>query len=295
METRVLKYFLMVAKTGNITKAANELHVTQPTLSRQIMELEKELRTKLFTRQPRHMELTKGGALFQERAQMMLTLLQQTANDLQQENTELTGTVHIGCVESSVSPFIGKLIQQFQKEHPAVKFSMFDGDGDTLREQLDRGLIDMAALIEPVEAAKYNYIVLPVKETWGIIMRSDDELATRQQINRSDIYKLPLIVTRRHIVRNEVSDVLGLNQDKLNVRMTINLPMNGMQLVKRGGYYALGILGVYQNFDDPNLSFVPVTPTKVTGHVLAWRKNIAMSPASERFLQLVADAISVKK
>ncbi|WP_367341627.1 LysR family transcriptional regulator [Limosilactobacillus sp.] len=294
METRVLKYFLMVAKTGNITKAANALHVTQPTLSRQIMELEKELGTKLFIRQPRHMELTKGGALFQERAKMMLTLLQQTANDLQQQNTDLTGTVHLGCVESSVSPFLAKLIQQFQKEHPAVRFSMFDGDGDTLREHLDRGLLDMAALIEPVEAAKYNYVVLPVKETWGIIMRSDDPLAVRQQMNRADIYKLPLIVTRRHIVRNDVSDVLSLDQDKLDVRMTINLPMNGMQMIKRGGYYGLSILGVFQNFNDPDLAFVPVTPTKTTGHVLAWRKNVAMSPASERFLQLVADEISVK-
>ncbi|WP_283584385.1 LysR family transcriptional regulator [Limosilactobacillus difficilis] len=290
METRVLKYFLMVAKTGNITRAANELHVTQPTLSRQIMELEKELQTKLFIRQPRHMELTKGGALFQQRAQMILTLLQQTTNDLQQQNTELTGTIHLGCVESSVSPFIGKLIKQFQQQYPAVKFAMFDGDGDTLREQLDRGLIDMAALIEPVEAAKYNYVVLPVKETWGVMMRSDDALAARQQINRADIYKLPLILTRRNILRNDVSDVLGLDQNKLDVRMTINLPMNSLQMIKQGGYYALNIMGVYQNLNDHNLAFVPVTPTKTTGHVLAWRKNLVMSPAAEQFLQLVAAA-----
>lgn len=163
MDTRVLQYFLTVAQTNNITKAAAELHVTQPTLSRQIMELENELGVKLFNRQPRHLELTVEGAIFQQRAQAMLQMWAQSKEDVQDHEKGLRGTVHIGCVESSVSPYLMKIISRFLEQYPQVNISMFDGDGDSIREHLDRGLLDMAALIEPVEAAKYNYMVLPVK------------------------------------------------------------------------------------------------------------------------------------
>lgn len=162
---------------------------------------------------------------------------------------------------------------------------MFDGDGDTLRENLDRGLLDMTALIEPVEAAKYNYLVLPVKEQWGIMMKTDDPLAKRASLDRHDIYQLPLIITRRSIVRDDISQVLQLDQAKLNVRMTINLPNNANQLVKAGNYYALAIKGVFDNANDPELAFVPLNPVRTTGHVLVWRKNYTLTSAATKFLQ----------
>lgn len=295
METRTLRYFLAVAQTNNITKAAAQLHITQPTLSRQIIDLEDELGVQLFDRQPRHLALTAEGALFQQRAQALLQLWSQTKEDLQNHEEGLSGTVHLGCVESSVSPFLMKIIGRFLKRYPQVQVSMFDGDGDTLRENLDRGLLDLAALIEPVEAAKYNYLVLPVEEQWGIIMRADDPLAQRSSINRHDIYQLPLILTRRNIVRDDISQVLQLDQQKLNVRMTINLPNNANQLIKQGNYYALGIRGVYANANDPDLAFVPVSPVRTTGHVLVWRKNYSLTAVATTFLQAVTGATSTAK
>lgn len=289
MDTRVLKYFLTVANTNNITKAAKKLHITQPTLSRQIMELEKELDAPLFDRRQRQMRLTAAGVMFQQRATTLLQLVNQAKNDLHQQEDQLTGTINLGCVVSSISPFIMKLIARFQKQYPEVTFNIFDGDGDVLRRQLDEGTNDLACLIEPVEAAKYNYLVLPNQDQWGIVMLREDPLARRDGLSKEDLYKLPLILPRRNIVRDEVSDVLKLNQNKLNVKASTNLPSNMIELVRTGQYYALTIKGVVEVFKDPKLTFIPFYPAKQTGHVLVWRKNNVLAPASEKFLQFVVD------
>lgn len=290
MDTRVIKYFLTVAHTNNITKAAKQLHVTQPTLSRQIMDLESELGVTLFDRQQRRMELTQAGVLFQRRATTILQLLDQTeAELLRQDSDELTGTINLGCVVSSVSPYLMGLVDQFQQAHPAVRFNLFDGDGDFLRRQLDEAATELACLIEPVEAAKYNYLVLPSREQWGIILRADDPLAKKTAFTRDDLYKLPLIIPHRNIVRDEVSDVLKLDQRRLNVRASNNQPSNAIALIRTGHYYGLAIKGVADLFHDPAIIFVPFTPATSTGHVLVWKKNRQLSTAAERFLQFVTD------
>lgn len=290
MDTRVIKYFLTVAHTNNITKAAKQLHVTQPTLSRQIMDLESELGVTLFDRQQRRMELTQAGVLFQRRATTILQLLDQTeAELLRQDSDELTGTINLGCVVSSVSPYLMGLVDQFQQTHPAVRFNLFDGDGDFLRRQLDEAATELACLIEPVEAAKYNYLVLPSREQWGIILRADDPLAKKTAFTRDDLYKLPLIIPHRNIVRDEVSDVLKLDQRRLNVRASNNQPSNAIALIRTGHYYGLAIKGVADLFHDPAITFVPFTPATSTGHVLVWKKNRQLSTAAERFLQFVTD------
>ncbi|MBB1062712.1 LysR family transcriptional regulator [Limosilactobacillus fastidiosus] len=285
MDTRVIKYFLTVAQTNNITRAAQRLHITQPTLSRQIIELEKELGVTLFDRQQRQMALTNEGALFQQRASTILSLVNQTKQELQNTEKELTGVINIGCVVSNVSKLIMKIISNFQKKYPNVKFNLYDGNGDLLRQRLDSRLDDFAVLIEPVEAAKYNFIVLPVHERWGLIVKSSDPLAKKKTITKDDLYKLPLIVPTRNIVRDEISDVLKLDQTKLNVMATNNLPSNAYKLLKTGNYYLLGIEGIVDSFHDPELTFIPFSPHKETGHVLAWRKNTVITPVMEKFLQ----------
>ena len=285
MDTRVIKYFLTVAQTNNITRAAQQLHITQPTLSRQIIELEKELGVPLFDRQQRRMTLTNEGALFQQRASTILSLVNQTKQELQNTEEELTGVINIGCVVSKVSKLIMKIISNFQKKYPNVKFNLYDGNGDLLRQRLDSGLEDFAALIEPVEAAKYNFIVLPVRERWGLIVKSSDPLAKKKSITKDDLYKLPLIVPTRNIVRDEISDVLKLDQTKLNIMATNNLPSNAYELLKTSNYCLLGIEGIVDSFHDPKLTFIPFSPHKETGHVLAWRKNTVITPVMEKFLQ----------
>lgn len=212
MDTRVIKYFLTVAQTNNITHAAQQLHITQPTLSRQMIDLEKELGVTLFDRKQRRMALTSEGVLFQQRASTILSLLDQTKQELQNTAEELTGVLNIGCVVSRVSKFVMQIVSSFQKKYPNVSFNLYDGNGDLLRQRLDSGLEDFAVLIEPVEAAKYNFIELPVHEQWGLIVKSADPLAKKQAITKSDLYKIPLIAPTRNIVRDEISDVLKLDQ-----------------------------------------------------------------------------------
>ena len=291
MDTRVLKYFLTVAQTNNITKAAEQLHITQPTLSPQIMDLETELDIKLFNRENRRLQLTKAGILFQQRATTMLQLLDQTENDLHQQEEALTGEINLGSAVSSVSPYITKLIFEFQKLYPNVIFNLSDGDGDVLRRQLDEGLNDLVCLLEPVEAAKYNFLELPVREEWGVMMKKSAPLAKYSTITKEDLYKIPLILPHRSIVRDEVSDILKLDQTRLNIRATTSLPGNTVSLLRNSNYYGLTIKGVYNNFHDPDLVFVPLVPNKSTGDVLAWRKNIILSPAIEKFLQFVNEQI----
>lgn len=289
MDTRVLKYFLTVANTNNITKAAKQLHITQPTLSRQIMELERELDTTLFDRNQRHLQLTKSGVLFQRRAATLLQLIDQTKDDLHQQKKELVGTVNLGCAVSSASPFLMNLVDQFQQKYPVVRFNIFDGDGDVLRRQIDEGTVDLACLLEPVEAAKYNYLVLPFKEQWGLVMLKDDPLAKHGTVSRENLYKLPLILPHRNIIRDEVSDVLKLDQTRLNIKASNNLPSNVLELIRTGHYYAVGIKGVVDVIKDPTLAFIPFSPKKQTGHVVVWRRNNILSPAVEKFLQFVAE------
>lgn len=292
METRVLNYFLMVAKLGNVTRAAENLHITQPTLSRQIADLEKEMGIELFDRSNRHLVLTKAGTVFQQRAQMIIDLIKQTEIEVKQENDELTGTIHLGCVESSASNFIMEIVKQMQQLFPNVKFDIYTGNGDTLRERIDQGFIDVALLIEPIETAKYNYLVLPTKDTWGVLMRKDDPLAKKNKITNNDLYQLPIITNHRSLVRDELIDILKLNPSKLNIVAEYNLTSNVIQLVKLGDYYLLGIKGIYEMHNDPEITFIPFAPAKETGHVLAWRKNTMLSPATEKFIQMVTDKIS---
>lgn len=282
----------MVAKLGNVTKAAKSLHITQPTLSRQIADLEAEMGIKLFDRSNRHLVLTKAGTVFQQRAKMILDLIAQTEVEVKQENDELTGTIHIGCVESSASIFIMKIVKHMQNLFPNVKFDIYTGNGDTLRERLDQGFLDCALLIEPIETAKYDYMVLPTKDTWGILARKDEPLAQKNFVTNTDLYKVPLITNHRSIVRDELIDILKLNPNKLDIVAEYNLTSNAIQLVKLGDYYLLGIKGIYEMHNDPEITFIPFSPTKQTGHVLAWQKNTILSPATKRFIQLISETIN---
>lgn len=290
MNMRVLHYFLVVAQTSNITKAANQLHITQPTLSRQIMELENELGAKLFDRDNHHLRLNHAGTLFQQQAQTMLELYNHAKNELHQSNNNLNGTVNLGCVVTVAADFIMKKVDQFLQDHPGVSINFFEGDSDTLKQRMDSRLEDIICLLDPVEVAKYNFVPLPVKETWGVLMRADDPLARRDGITKKELYKMPLILGRRNIVRDELTDVLKLDANKLNIRVRENLPSCTTKLVETGRYYHLTVGGTMAIYQNPKLAFVPFYPRKHNGHVLAWRKNTVLSPVVEEFLQFMNSA-----
>ncbi|HBU82567.1 MAG TPA: LysR family transcriptional regulator [Paenibacillus sp.] len=289
MDIRVFKYFLTVANVGNITKAAEILHITQPTLSRQLMDLEEELGTRLFIRGKRQITLTNSGLLFQQRVKEIVFLLDKTERDLVEQNDMIGGIVSVGCVESTVSRALPELLEEFSNQHPRVQYELYSADGDDIREKLDRGNIDIGILLEPIETAKYDYIRLPHQEKWGVLMRRDDPLAQKKYIRIQDILSLPLIIPRRTIVQNEITSWLGVENDSLCIYASHNLLTNAMLLVERKLGYAICVSGAYTIRESNSTCFVPFEPERITTHVIAWKKNKIFSSATAHFIQFIKE------
>jgi DNA-binding transcriptional LysR family regulator len=289
MDIRILRYFLTVAREGNITKAAEILNITQPTLSRQLMDLEEELKTNLFIRGKRQITLTDSGILFQQRVREIISLLDKTERDLAEHNNLVGGVVSIGCVESIASKMLPDVLEEFSTRHPLVQYELYSADGDDIREKLDRGNIDIGILLEPIEAAKYDYIHLPFQEKWGILMRREDPLAQKHSISIQDIIELPLITPRREIVQNEIASWLGVESDRLHIFASHNLLTNASLLVERGLGYAISVSGAYTIRENDSTCFIPFSPERTTGHVLAWKKNRVFNTATSLFIQFIKD------
>ena len=293
MDLRLLEYFLAVAKTGNITKAADQLHVTQPTVSRQLMELEEAMGTSLLIRGKRQVTLTDAGILFQQRAQEIIDLMDKTSRDLAGQNDLVGGTVAIGCVESCVSRMLPEVLKEFSSLHPKVGYELYSADGDDIREKLDRGELDFGILLEPVEAAKYDYLRLPYWETWGILTRRDDPLAVKKAIGKEDITSIPLILPRREIVQDNIAGWFGTDRSRLHIFSSQNLINNAALLVEAGLAYSVCVGGAFEIRGGEKLCFIPFTPERTTGHVMAWKKNRVFHSAASQFRDYIKDRKAV--
>ncbi len=291
MELRVLEYFIMVAKEGNITRAAERLHITQPTLSRQLSDLEKELNAQLFIRGKRSIVLTESGQLLMQRAQELMNLVAKTERDLSESNNQLTGTIGIGCVESEASRTLVRWMKTFRLSQSCVDFDLVSANGDDLREKLDRGMLDLAILLEPIESAKYDSIRLDIKERWGILLPVNHPYANNEYINVEQLKSLPLSLSRRSIVQDEMERWLGVSRDELNIIVTQNLLTNSLLLLSEGIAYPLTIEGAFTIRPDDKIRFVPFYPERITKHVLAWKKNQLLNPATRLFLQFINNAL----
>ena len=290
MEIRVLEYFLTIAKEGNITRAAQKLHITQPTLSRQLSELERELKTQLFIRGKRSIVLTESGLLLMQRATELLKLVAKTERDLLESHGELVGTIAIGCVESTASKLLVQWIKSFRESHTNVVFDIVSGTGDDLREKLDRGMIDLAILLEPIETAKYDSYRLNAYERWGVLLPIDHKLSNLNQISIDQLKTIPLVVSSRSIVQDELERWLGARQEELNIVARQSLITNTLLLLKENIAYPISIEGALTIRNDSQIRFIPLYPERLTGHVLAWKKNQLMNPITRLFLQYINDA-----
>ena len=291
METRVLNYFLKIAQVGTISKAAEQLHVTQPTLSRQLRDLEQQLGTPLFIRSKRTMTLTAAGVLFQDRARQVTRLISKAEEELKNQGAQLAGTLAIGCVESSVAQVLTEKITQMHATYPQVKFELYDGDGDDIKQKLDQGTLDLGVVLTPVETAKYNDCVIACDDNWGIIVPVTDPLAQKNMINPIELSSLPLIVPRRHIVQSEISDWLQVPAEKLKIVGSQNLLSNAILLTRAGFGYALCARGAFENRAVTDIKFMPLTPKQTIAHRLIWRKNIVMTPLIKAFISLFDDEV----
>lgn len=284
MELRVLRYFLTVASEGNISRAADMLHVTQPTLSRQIMDLEEELGTKLFIRGKREITLTDDGTLFRQRAQEIVELVDKAEHEFAQRTEQIEGNIVLGCVETLGSRVLADFICEFHEKYPKVQFNLYNGYSDDIKERIDRGLLDMGLLVEPVEISRYEYIRLNQKETYGVLMRADSPLAQKESVTIEDLLKVPMMIPGRTTVHNEVLSWFGPEASKLNIVETHTLLSNASLLVERGIGYAVTLDGALA-VQNKNLKFVPIWPEKTTESVLVWKKNRMVNAATSLFIQ----------
>ena len=289
MEIRVLRYFLMVAREENITKAANLLHLTQPTLSRQLMQLEEELGVTLFRRSKHRIILTEDGMLLRRRAEEIVSLAEKTRDDLRHTQDHLSGTIAVGSGELQSSRFLTQLIAAFQKENPLVSFRIYSGNSDNIKERIERGLLDIGLLQEPVDIAKYHFVRTPVQEQWGVLVRADSELAAKDRVSPADLAGLPLILPDRENVQNELLNWFGSLAEKLRITATGNLLYNLAFLARDSGSCVL-TLNLACRYDG--LRFIPLAPELESGTVLVWKKAQTFSPAAAAFIAYSKEYIS---
>lgn len=284
MELRVLKYFLAVAREQNITAAAESLHVTQPTLSKQLMDLETELGCKLFERGKRKITLTEQGVFLRQRAQEIVDLADKTESAFSSVHETVTGDIYIGCGETQGMRGIIKTMRIMQEANPDVRFHLYSGNDEDISERLETGLVDFGLFVGSTRLEKYDYIKLPVADVWGLLLRRDDPLAKQESIRPKDLENVPLLCSRQALAHNEFSGWLGKDFSKLRIRSTHNLLFNASLMVEEGLGCALAIEGLV-NTEGRNLVFRPFEPLVKADLVFAKKKYRVLSKAAEVFLQ----------
>lgn len=288
METRILKYFLTVAHTKNITQAAKLLHITQPTLSRQLKQLETELNAQLIIRGKREITLTAQGKILERQSQTLLKVINQTKEEIQNfDQNSLNGTISIGYVESSASFFINNVIAQFQEKHPLVKFQTYSAIGDDIKDRIDNGLLDLGVVITPIETAKYHYFKLPITDQWGVFVNQRHPLAHYQNITVTDLKDYPIIYPWRNILQDELQSVVGLDPKKLNVKIIANLPSNSLPFIHQFNYCMLGIQSISHFNPYQDVKFIPFKNSFQPSHGLIWQKNRHYSDLILQFINFV--------
>ncbi|MDR4947673.1 LysR family transcriptional regulator [Neobacillus cucumis] len=292
MEIRVLKYFLMVAREENISKAAEILHITQPTLSRQLMQLENELGTRLFIRGKGKVKLTDEGMLLRRRAEEIIDLAVKTEKEFSAHDNFIGGEISFGCGEINAMRLLADFINKFSKEYPQVKYNLYSGTADDIKERIDKGLIDIGLLMEPVNIEKYDFIRLSQKEKWGVLMQKDSPLAYKEHINPEDLVGMPIIITKRSTVQNEIQNWFGVNFEKLDIIATYNLILNAAILVEKGLGYAICLEKLVEFNDETNICFRPLYPNLEMGSVIVWKKNQFFSVATTRLIENIKNAYS---
>lgn len=283
---QVLTYFLAIANEESITAACEVLHVTQPTVSRQIADLERDLGVLLFERGPRKITLTHEGILFKRRAEEILSLINKTEKEITQESEEIEGTITLGGGELKSVDFLAQKMADFQKLHPKVFFAFQTTTSDIIKEQMDQGLLDIGLLLEPIEIDRYDYYRIPVAERWCAIVAAESKLASKKKLRPEDILHENIILPRRNIVKNELSSWFGKDITKLKTVATHNLNSNTAVMVSKGVGIALTIETQLIS-DYAGVKTISLSPELSARTVLAWKKNIPMNNATVKFIEFL--------
>lgn len=290
MELRVLRYFIEVARTQNITAAAERLHITQPTLSKQLMDLEDELETKLFERGKRRTTLTEDGMLLFQRAKEIVALADLTESAFRSTDERIAGDIAIGCGETKGMRLLVDAMKEMRAAHPGVTFRLSSGNFEDISDRLDGGLVDFGLFVGDAAVAKYDYIKLPHSDAWGLLMRADDALAERATVRPQDLDGLALLCSRQAVAGNELSGWLGREFGELDIVATYNLIHNATYMVEAGMGCAVSIEGLV-NTSGTGLVFRPFEPSLTARLSFAWKRGRQPSRAAAEFLKLLQSKI----
>ncbi|CZR06182.1 LysR family transcriptional regulator [Trichococcus collinsii] len=290
MELRVIHYFLTVVYEENITSAAEKLHITQPTLSRQMMQLEEELGVQLFRRGKRKIALTSEGLLLKRRAEEILDLTNRTEKELKQQKPLMNGEIAIGGGETQFMRLLAEHIKRFSLDYPQVTYKFYSADADEIKDRANKGLLDICLLTEPVDVEKFDFIRIPQKEKWGVLMRKDSPLAQKAEINPDDLLTYPILVAGRSIVRNELVNWFDDTYDSLNIIGSYNLIYNAAIMVEADLGYALCLEKLIPDSAASQLCFRLLNPVLETGVVIAWKKYQTFPAVVAKFIEELKNA-----
>lgn len=291
MEIRVLRYFLEIARESNMSRAAETLHVSQPTLSKQMKDLESELGKKLFRRGSASVTLTDEGMLLRKRAEDILAMVDKTADEFRELDNITGGEVHIGCAESYLIKYLARVIRDFRENYPHFRYHLTSGNTEQVVERLDRGLIDFAFIVEPPNLEKYNYIEIPGVDIWGLVIRKDHPLAEKSEIVFDDLIGLDLICSEQGM-KFDISRWCGEKTDRLNLSGTLNLCYNGGVFVREGLGGMLTFEHLVNTGSDSDLCFRPLAPQLETKMYIIWKKYQVFTPIAKLLLDELKERFS---
>lgn len=283
MELRVLRYFLEIAREENMTRAAKRLHISQPSLSRQMKELEIELGKKLFVRSNYSIRLTEEGMILRKRAEDLLAMADKITNEFQTMNDINGGDVFLGCAESYLIKYLAQAARKLNQRYPEIHYHITSGDTKQVTEKLNRGLLDLAFIVEPPDLSKYNYLEVPESDTWGALMRRDCPLATKEYIGINDLLPYPIFCSKQS-AKVDLPRWCGEKVDQLNIMATFNLSNNGAIFVKEGLGICLTFDHLIETTADSILCFRPITPELHTKMYVIWKKYQVFTPVSQLLL-----------
>ena len=284
MELRSLRYFLAAVREENITRAAQALHMTQPALSRQLMQLEAELGVPLFVRGKRQLRLTDAGLLLRQRAEELIALADKTQSEIQQQQGLASGTVALGCTESMAASALPGLLRAFSVSYPGIRFSLFCGNTDEVRERLDHGLADLGMAQEPVNSEKYAWVHLPYPGLWGALIPTDDPLAGNGEVPLAQLADKPLLFPGRQALHDEILSWFHDEGLSPHIVLTYNAAFSAVALAQNGFGYALCPQAVCSLADPARVRFCAFRPAHTTPGLLLWKRQQLFSPAAALFL-----------
>lgn len=285
MEIRVLRYFLTVVREESITKAAEVLHITQPTLSRQLAQMEETLGVQLFIRGARKIALTNEGMLMRRRAEEILELVDKTERELIEQEEQVEGIVAIGCGDLKAVQILPDLIRGFHAKYPKVTFELYTATADHVKDRMDRGLSDIGLLLEPINMDRYDFIRLSEKEKWVVAMHPDDPLARKEYVTAEDLAEVPLILPQRVNIQSELASWFGNYYEKLNVLFKSNLSENSSIMVNQHLGYAIIVSGTIDFWDKEKITYRSLYPELSATSVVAWKRHQPFGKAAEKFIE----------